>query len=90
MAAIISPIAGILLQYAILRQREYLADTQVVLLTRYSKILIGALTQIKDGYIYPKKVICGISHLYFAIPISIENLDLFSTHPKIDSRIARL
>ncbi|MCX8094503.1 MAG: M48 family metallopeptidase [Candidatus Goldbacteria bacterium] len=89
-AAIIAPIAGILLQYAISRQREYLADAQAVLLTRYPKGLIGALTKIKNEYMPPEEVNRGISHLYFAFPLSIENSNLFSTHPKIDSRIARL
>jgi heat shock protein HtpX len=90
LAAIIAPFAAMLLRYAISRQREYLADAQAVLLTRYPKGLIGALTKIKTEFMAPDEVNRGISHLYFAFPLSVENSDLFSTHPKIDSRIARL
>lgn len=90
LAAIIAPIAAMIIKYAISRQREYLADAQAVLLTRYPKGLIGALTKIKTEFMAPDEVNRGISHLYFAFPLSIENSDLFSTHPKIDARIARL
>ncbi len=90
LAAIIAPIAAMLLKYAISRQREYLADAQAVLLTRYPKGLIGALTKIKTEYMAPEEVNRGLSHLYFAFPLSVESSDLFSTHPNINSRIARL
>jgi len=90
LAAITAPIASMLIQYAISRQREYLADAQAVLLTRYPKGLIGALSKIKTEYMHPKEINRGISHLYFAFPPSVKESDLFSTHPGIDSRIARL
>ncbi len=88
-AAIIAPFAAIIIQYAISRQREYLADAQAVLLTRYPKGLIGALTKIKRE-VYPAEDINrGVQHLYFAFP-KIASANLFSTHPPIEDRIALL
>jgi heat shock protein HtpX len=88
-AAIIAPLAAMLIRYAVSRQREYLADAQAVLLTRYPKGLIGALSKIK-GEMYPAEEINrGVQHLYFAFPNMAET-ELFSTHPKIEDRIARL
>lgn len=89
LAALIAPLAAMLIRYAVSRQREYLADAQAVLLTRYPKGLIGALAKIK-GEVYPAEEINrGVQHLYFAFP-AIADSDLFSTHPKIQDRIARL
>lgn len=90
LAIIIAPIAAMLIKYAISRQREYLADAQAVLLTRYPKGLIGALLKIKTEFMSPDEVNRGLAHLYFAFPLSIESSDLLSTHPDINSRIARL
>lgn len=90
LTAIIASIATMIIKYAISRQREYLADAQVIFLTRYPKGLIGTLVKIKKEFMAPDEVNRGISHLYFAFPLSIENSYLFSTHPKIDARIARL
>jgi heat shock protein HtpX len=89
LASIIAPLAAMLIRYAVSRQREYLADAQAVLLTRYPKGLIGALSKIK-GEVYPAEDINrGVQHLYFAFP-RIAETELFSTHPKIEDRIARL
>lgn len=88
-ASLIAPLAAMMIRYAVSRQREYLADAQAVLLTRYPKGLIGALSKIK-GESYPaEEVNRGVQHLYFAFP-RIVDAELFSTHPKIEDRIARL
>jgi heat shock protein HtpX len=89
LAALLAPLAAMLIRYAVSRQREYLADAQAVLLTRYPRGLIGALQKIKKE-VYPSEEINrGVQHLYFAFP-SIGSDELFSTHPKIEDRIARL
>jgi heat shock protein HtpX len=89
LAALIAPIAALMIRYAVSRQREFLADAQAVLLTRYPKGLIGALSKIR-GEVYPAEEINrGVQHLYFAFP-RIADSELFSTHPKIEDRIARL
>jgi heat shock protein HtpX len=88
-AVIVAPFAAMIIQLAISRQREYLADAQAVLLTRYPKGLIGALSKIK-GEVYPgEEINRGVQHLYFAFP-KIATADMFSTHPPIEDRIARL
>lgn len=88
-ASIIAPLAALIIRYAISREREYLADAQGVLLTRYPKGLIGALTKIK-GETYPEEEINrGVQHLYFAFP-QLEAAEMFSTHPPINERIERL
>jgi heat shock protein HtpX len=88
-ASIIAPLAALIIRYAISREREYLADAQGVLLTRYPKGLIGALVKIK-GETYPEEEINrGVQHLYFAFP-QLETAEMFSTHPPINERIERL
>jgi heat shock protein HtpX len=89
LASIIAPLAAMLIRFAISREREYLADAQGVLLTRYPKGLIGALMKIK-GETYPEEEINrGVQHLYFAFP-QLATAEMFSTHPPIADRIARL
>lgn len=89
LASIIAPLAAMVIRFAISREREYLADAQGVLLTRYPKGLIGALTKIK-GETYPEaEVNRGVQHLYFAFP-KMATTELFATHPPIEQRIQRL
>ncbi len=88
-ASIIAPLAAMLIKYAVSRQREYLADAQAVLLTRYPKGLIGALTKIKNEAMPEEAVNKGVAHLYFALPKNMAS-ELFSTHPPLSDRIARL
>ena len=91
--AILSPIAAILIQLAISRKREYLADASGALLTRYPEGLASALRKIA-GDTEPLEVANNATaHLYFANPLHVNPSTfsrLFDTHPPIAERIRRL
>ncbi|MFA4953645.1 MAG: M48 family metallopeptidase [Candidatus Pacearchaeota archaeon] len=81
--AIAAPILTQIVQLAISRKREYVADANAVKFTRYPKGLIGALEKIKNENDKPdKKVPKAVASLMFASP-----QELFSTHPSINKRI---
>jgi len=90
--AILAPIAASLIQLAISRKREYLADASGSLLTRYPEGLASALEKISQ-YGKPMKVQSNaIAHLYIANPLGSgqftkKTMQLFSTHPPIEDRI---
>ncbi len=91
-AAILAPIAGLLLQLGISRKREYLADASGALLTRYPEGLANALRKI-GGYSSPmKRQSNAIAHLYLADPKgkTSKMMNLFMTHPPMQSRINAL
>ena len=85
--AILAPILAQLIRLAISRKREYLADADGALLTRYPKGLADALRKIKKEHLPVKKATASTSSLYFTNPLKSE---LFSTHPDINKRIAAL
>ncbi len=93
--AILAPIFAQLMQLAISRKREFLADTSGVLLTRYPQGLIGALEKIgNDENIL--KTPPATAHLYISNPFR-ENKsflgwmgNLFADHPPLDQRIKAL
>lgn len=93
--AILAPIAATLIQLAISRKREYLADASGSLLTRYPEGLASALEKIGQ-YGRPMQTQSGaIAHLYIANPLGSGNFakkasNLFSTHPPLEDRIKRL
>ncbi|MEO8105544.1 MAG: M48 family metalloprotease [Candidatus Saccharibacteria bacterium] len=90
-AAILAPIVAALIQLAISRQREYLADATGALTTRYPEGLASALTKIGQSGSALKKQNTATAHLFFANPLRGKGLaNLFSTHPPIAERIARL
>jgi len=79
------------IQLAISRQREYLADATGALTTRYPEGLASALTKIAQTGSALKKQNTATAHLFFANPLRGHSLtNLFSTHPPIQERIARL
>jgi heat shock protein HtpX len=90
--AILAPIAATLIQLAISRKREYLADASGALLTRYPEGLASALLKISQ-YGRPMKVqSTAIAHLYIANPkgsgqFAKKISGLFSTHPPIEDRV---
>ncbi len=90
-AAILAPIVATMIQLAISRQREYLADATSALTTRYPEGLISALEKI-GAYARPlRRQNTATAHLFFANPLRAHSLTaLFSTHPPIEERIARL
>lgn len=90
--AILAPIAATLIQLAISRQREYLADATGVMTTRYPDGLASALKKIgKSGSALKSHQNSSTAHLFFANPLKGKSIaNLFSTHPPIDQRIARI
>ena len=89
--AIFAPLAGQLIQLAISRKREFLADASGALLTRYPKGLADALRKIKKENMPMKKVDKSVASLFIANPLKGGWLNnMFSTHPPIDERIKRL
>lgn len=90
-AAILAPIIATLIQLAISRKREYLADATGALTTRYPEGLASALTKIKQRGSALKKQNASTAHFFFANPLKGKSLaTLFSTHPPVDERIKRL
>lgn len=90
-AAIIAPLIATMIQLAISRQREYLADATGALTTRYPEGLIRALQKIQQGGSQTQRQSTATAHLFFASPLKGKSLaGLFSTHPPIEERIARL
>lgn len=94
-AMILAPIAAQLIQLAISRRREYLADISGALLTRYPEGLASALAKI-GSYAEPmQRASSATAHLFIANPFGAEEAGkfvagLFATHPPIESRIAIL
>jgi len=90
-AAILAPIVATLIQLAVSRQREYLADASGALTTRYPEALASALEKIKQTGSVARHQNTATAHLFFVNPLKAHSLaGLFSTHPPIDDRIARL
>jgi heat shock protein HtpX len=90
-AAILAPIIATLIQLAISRQREYLADATGALTTRYPEALASALEKIEKTGSVAKVQNTSTAHLFFVNPLKAHSLsNLFSTHPPIDQRIERL
>ncbi len=91
MAAIVAPLVATLIQLAISRQREYLADATGALTTRYPDGLASALEKIGQVGSATRRQNTATAHLFFASPLRGHGLaNLFSTHPPIADRIARL
>jgi heat shock protein HtpX len=90
-AAILAPLVATMIQLAVSRQREYLADATGALTTRYPEGLMSALQKIKQSGSVARHQNTATAHLFFANPLKAHSLSsLFSTHPPIDERIARL
>lgn len=90
-AAILAPLAASLVQLAVSRRREYLADSTGAMTTRYPEGLASALAKIRDHGSVMRRQNTATAHLFFANPLRGHGLtNLFSTHPPIDQRIARL
>jgi heat shock protein HtpX len=91
--AILAPIFAKLLQLAVSRQREYLADASGAKLTRYPEGLASALEKISGDKEVLEVANRATQHLYIVNPIKPfekRASSLFSTHPPIQDRIARL
>jgi heat shock protein HtpX len=91
--AILTPIIATLIQLAVSRQREYLADASGALLTRYPPGLASALRKIAEDKEALEVANKATASLYIANPLkdAPRALDgLFDTHPPIAERIRRL
>ena len=88
---ILAPIIAMMIQLAISRNREYLADSSSAKLTRYPKGLADALRKIANIHQPVKNASQGTAHMYIANPLKGGGVSgLFSTHPPIEERIKRL
>lgn len=91
LAAIIAPLVALMIQMAISRKREYLADATGALTTRYPEGLASALEKIGQHGSTLQKQNTSTAHLFFSNPLSKGSImGLFSTHPPIEDRVARL
>jgi len=91
-AILVAPIAAMILQLAVSRQREYLADATAAELLGEGRPLADALGTLERGVAaVPMAVNPATASLYIANPLSGAGMaSLFSTHPPIPQRIERL
>jgi heat shock protein HtpX len=94
---VLAPIIGTIVQLAVSRQREYLADAQGAMLTRYPPGLASALRKIAASSGIPmRSANNATAHLWLNQPSRVQGEGmgrlekLFSTHPPIEERIRRL
>ena len=89
--AILAPIAAMLIQAAISRSREYLADDGGADIAGTPHGLASALTKLSNFHQAPQAAAPNTAHMYIVNPLSSRSLsNLFATHPPIEERIARL
>lgn len=92
--SILAPIGTMMIQLAISRRREALADTSGVLLTRYPEGLISALRKIEVDNVPMASAKDSTAHLWIDNPFKGKGSSwwhtLFMTHPPIEQRIAAL
>ena len=89
---ILSPLFTKLIQLAVSRKREYLADATAVEFTRNPNGLISALKKLQNDDSSMQNVSNATAHMYISEPLKAkrEKTDIFSTHPPLSERIARL
>jgi heat shock protein HtpX len=90
--AILSPIVAVLIQLAVSRKREFLADASGALLTRYPEGLASALEKISSDPHPTRSASTATAHLFIASPFKEKSsgawlASLFNTHPPIEERI---
>jgi len=89
--SILAPIAAVMMQLAISRKREFLADADGALLTRYPEGLAKALEKISADTEPLEAANRATAHLYIVNPFKGKKFsNLFSTHPPIEDRVAAL
>jgi len=95
---ILSPLIGQMMQFAVSRRREQLADVSGVEMTRYPPGLISALEKLKDDTTVVHSQSRATAHLWIEAPVARVEEDgklsrinrLFDTHPPLEERIAAL
>lgn len=93
-AMVLAPIAAQLIQLAISRRREFLADSSGALLTRYPEGLAAALRKIAGDGRPMRRANHATAHLFIGNPFGAEAgkfvNKLFATHPPVEARVAAL
>ena len=89
---ILAPIAALLIQMSISRKREYLADAGAAELTKYPQGLASALRKLGSSDVPADTGSTATAHLCIVAPLGANGKasSMFSTHPPIEDRIARL
>ncbi len=91
--AILAPLFAVLIRMAISRHREYVADANGAILTRYPDGLADALEKISKQEHSIKKIEPAVAPLFIENPLGSKKQflsNMFSTHPPIEERIKRL
>lgn len=93
--ALLSPIIATLIQLAISRKREFLADASGALLTKYPEGLASALEKLAKDQTTLKTANNATAHLFIVNPFKGKNMQtwlisIFNTHPPIEERIRML
>jgi heat shock protein HtpX len=94
-AIILAPIAAQLIQLAVSRRREFLADASGALLTRYPDALASALQKIASYGAPMRRANHATAHLFISNPFGAHEAGkfiakIFSTHPPVEERVAAL
>ena len=89
-AMILAPIAALLIQAAVSRKRESLADASAVAFTRNPAGLRKALEKLQSDSTVVQARANSVAHLWIESPLPKKKLNLFATHPTIQSRIETL
>ncbi|HVN50003.1 MAG TPA: M48 family metallopeptidase [Acidimicrobiales bacterium] len=96
---LLAPLMATLMQFAVSRRRESLADVSAVEMTRYPPGLISALEKLRDDHTVVRENSRATAHLWIEEPMDHYQGDdprkhrwshLFDTHPPIEERIAAL
>jgi heat shock protein HtpX len=90
--AIVAPVAATVIQMAISRSREYLADEDGAKVSGHPEALASALRKITDASKNkPMDANPATAHMFIVNPLSADMvMNLFSTHPPVEKRIERL
>lgn len=92
--AVLAPVIGYLIKMAVSRKREFMADANAAILTRYPPGLASALEKIKkDPDPLVDRANKATAHLFISTPFRKEHsfvTNIFATHPPIEERIKRL
>lgn len=93
----LAPLVARLMQFAVSRRREYLADASGVSLTRYPPGLVSALRKLQQDRTVIASASKATAHLWIEEPLELEHKSaatrfnrLFATHPPLEDRIAAL
>lgn len=88
---ILAPIIAAIIQMAVSRQREYLADATSAMTTRNPESMISALEKLRQQGKPMRRQSTSSAHLFFTNPLKPGFMNkLFSTHPPLEERISRL